>query len=608
MIVSMKKVSLLCLAGDTARTLDAVRELGVLHLRPVKTPEGDDLESARNAAETTRSALNVLQASAADANTAPLAAVDEAPEQIVKHVHDLETSRKALLDRADTLDAERASLAPFGHADPALLQRLDDQGISVRVFRVTGKTLPPPPEGAQTALLLRKTDACVVAVAGLGDFDYPGIELPRPSRSLAEVEQEYTAVQEDLRQVTRVLQAMTSSVGTLAALCAEQEEQVRYIEAREGMGSHERLAYLEGFCPAPDVERLRSEAARQGWGLVVRDPVEGEEVPTLVSMPRWVNPIRPMFEFLGIVPGYRETDVSSAFLVFLSVFFAMIVGDAGYGALIFLFTHIGRRKRPDAPPAAFRLLYVFSVCTLAWGILTANYFGISYTMLPAFLRVLRVDWLMDRDNSMTFCLLLGAVHLSIAHAWNALRVLNSPKAPAQAGWIFVTWFMFAGARSLLLGTAFPAWLYAVLGVGLAGIVGSVILQREWMGFALLPQDIIASFGDLVSYLRLFALGIASVKVAEAFNSMAGDVLVVLLGPFVGGSVVGLAVGLLLGFIVAGLVVVAGHGLNIVLCAMSVLVHGVRLNALEFSLHMGQEWSGFEYRPFARNARGAEPAV
>jgi V/A-type H+-transporting ATPase subunit I len=221
--------------------------------------------------------------------------------------------------------------------------------------------------------------------------------------------------------------------------------------------------------------------------------------------------------------------------------------------------------------------------------------------------MLRVDWLLDQDNGMTFCLLLGAIHLSLAHAWHALRMLNSPKALAQAGWILVIWFMYAAARYLLLGAAFPPWLWALIILGLTGIVRSVVLQREWMGFAMLPQDIIASFGDLVSYLRLFALGVASVQVANAFNTMAGELTVVTMGLFNNAPAEAVELGYLAAAVAAALIVILGHGLNLILCAMSVLVHGVRLNALEFSMHIGQEWTGRAYDPFRRLGTSIEPA-
>jgi V/A-type H+-transporting ATPase subunit I len=167
--------------------------------------------------------------------------------------------------------------------------------------------------------------------------------------------------------------------------------------------------------------------------------------------------------------------------------------------------------------------------------------------------------------------------------------------------------MFAGARTLLLSAPFPPAVYVLIVAGVAAVVGSVVLQKEWMGFALLPQDLISSFGDLVSYLRLFALGIASVKVADAFNSMAGSLSTVIMALFNDAPAAAVELGYLAAALVAAFVVVVGHGLNLVLCAMSVLVHGVRLNALEFSMHMGQEWTGRAYDPFRRAGASVETA-
>ena len=101
---------------------------------------------------------------------------------------------------------------------------------------------------------------------------------------------------------------------------------------------------------------------------------------------------------------------------------------------------------------------------------------------------------------------------------------------------------------------------------------------------MVPLNVISNFGDVLSYLRLFALGIASVEVAGAFNTMAQT------GGF-GDPLRGFG---------AALILLVGHTLNVGLCALSVLVHGIRLNALEFSMHLGLEWTGFEYRPFARD--------
>jgi len=115
------------------------------------------------------------------------------------------------------------------------------------------------------------------------------------------------------------------------------------------------------------------------------------------------------------------------------------------------------------------------------------------------------------------------------------------------------------------------------------------LKAEWFNHVMLPLSIVSNFVDVVSYLRLFAVGTASFAVAAAFNEMAL------------GDVRGLGSG-----IVAAFVLFFGHTLNILLAAMGVLVHGVRLNTLEFSSHVGMQWTGVPYRPFAREGAHAKP--
>jgi V/A-type H+-transporting ATPase subunit I len=294
---------------------------------------------------------------------------------------------------------------------------------------------------------------------------------------------------------------------------------------------------------------------------------------------------------IRILPGYREVDVSAPFLFFLTIFFAMIIGDAGYGLIFLTLTLLARHKMKTAPAGPFILMTVFSVATIVWGILSGAYFGLD--PLPAALkpfqdRIPLTAWLAERQNIMGLCLLIGSIHLSLAHLWNAIRAINSLRALAQLGWIALVWTMFFLARAMMFGLAFPK-LYVPIAI--AGLVAIVLfmtppnkLKEEWINHAMLPLSVMSAFGDVLSYLRLYALGVAGFKVAGAFNLLAG----------------GLGFDHVLTGLLAALILFASHALNVALSAMSVLVHGIRLNALEFSMHLGLEWTGFEYRPFRRN--------
>jgi V/A-type H+-transporting ATPase subunit I len=162
------------------------------------------------------------------------------------------------------------------------------------------------------------------------------------------------------------------------------------------------------------------------------------------------------------------------------------------------------------------------------------------------------------------------------------------RALAELGWIATTWVMFFTARSMVLGFDFPAWGMGVFGAGVLLIAVFMTpfrsIKSEWFNHVMLPLDLIGNFVDVVSYVRLFAVGMATFAMASAFNAMGA-------GMAEEGSIGGTIAG--------ALVIFLGHTLNILLAAMGVLVHGIRLNTLEFSGHLGLEWKGFPYRPFTR---------
>jgi V/A-type H+-transporting ATPase subunit I len=112
------------------------------------------------------------------------------------------------------------------------------------------------------------------------------------------------------------------------------------------------------------------------------------------------------------------------------------------------------------------------------------------------------------------------------------------------------------------------------------------MKKDWIHHAMFPLSMVNCFVDIVSYIRLFAVGLASLSVAQSFNDMAMQ--------FDWSRIWTLP-------IMAGILLL-GHGLNIALCALGILVHGVRLNTLEFSMHKGLEWKGIPYQPFTRKSQ------
>ena len=601
MIVPMKKLTLLCVAHDRAETLKALRDLGVLHVSPVVAPAGSGLDVAREKAAGLRRILDALPPPAADARR-----TGRDGGTVVAETSDLLEERKDWQERLDFLQSEVERLAPFGTFDPLAVKKLADKGVLLKLYRASAKSAPPLPEGVSAAKIgVRKTEA-YWALFGRRPFDWAGAEEQRMPEDITpeELRKEMERLQGALEKSAAELRAAAGDRPLVADLLAQAEAEVKLQEVRAGMGATEKIAYVRGFVPAADVAPVQAAAQKHGWGLVVEEPGPQDDVPVKLKPPRWATPIKAVFQGIDILPAYHEADVSVVFMLFFSLFFAMIIGDAGYGAIFLGLTWFFRKKLPKD---MFRLLLVTSGATIVWGLVTGTVFGISPEILArAGFDKIQIPFLTDparaAQNVMGLCFLIGAVHISIGHLWNVAELVRAKKLKAleQFGWVLTTWFMFFLADSMVLNGNMTSYLHLTeaqtgllwKGLGLAMAAGTVLIllfmmppkeiKDGWFNLALLPLNLVGNFTDVVSYVRLYAVGTAGFAVANAFNTMifGGD------KPWWG---------LLLGALGAFL----AHTLNVLLCVMGVLVHGIRLNTLEFSNHKGITWSGSAYRPFAK---------
>lgn len=576
MIVPMSKVTVLAIDCDRDRALEALRDLGVLHLDAVRPTESEDVEAARKEVEYVRTALDLLPRVARGRPTGRPAS------EIVRVVWRILHRRKEIADELGTLRHERERIAPLGRFNPDMVRDLAMRGVHIRLYQIGAKESFTVPKGAVAVEVGRQGAARYIALIQWGERpEIVAREVRLPEQSLEAIEQRIAELEAEDATLLAQLEEHSADRTAVEALAAEAEDRLRLAEARAGMGvlSH-AIVYLRGFCPTERLGDLRTAAARHGWGLVVEEPAPEDRVPTLLRLPRWATPIEPLMRFIGILPGYSETDISGAFLLFFGLFFAMLVGDAGYGLLFLGATLWARRRWPTLPRPLPHLMLAMSSATILWGALTGTWFGTQPAGIP------RVEWLADGENVKRLCFGIALVHLSLAHVWNIIRLGYRAQSLAQLGWLGITWTMFFFANTMVLGAPFPRAMLPVFAVSLGLVVIWMTplrqLKSEWFNHVMLPLNVVSNFVDVVSYIRLYAVGTASFAVADNLNRM--------LAPMLGSWRTAL---------IGALFLVLAHALNIALALMGVMVHGVRLNTLEFSGHIGLQWTGLPYRPFCR---------
>jgi len=586
MIVKMNKLTLICTAGQQEQTLDELRQLRAVHIEHIHSPSGDAIEQSKQALahiEKAKLALGSYNTpSSSDIISANIA------DEVCKCLQE----EAELKERLQWLQSEKERVKPYGQFNPESLQNLIDAGLTVKLCQYGIKETVSWPENVEVIEINRDKATIYAICIAKQSFDLPCSEMPIPTMSLADLTHDIDVVKQQLQTQFEKMIALAESRDQLEELYVSKQDELAFQEVKQGMASTEHLVYLQGYIPIDQIDAFEAAALHQGWGYVLDEISPDDQPPTLLRNPKWVDPIKAVLGVIGVVPGYKELDVSAVFLLFLSIFFALLIGDAGYGLLFIGLTLFAQRKNKQAPSYIFNLLYIMSSCTVVWGALTGTYFGVNFEYLPASLQHISNNWLrgngddsLAMNNVMFFCFVLGTVHLVIGHVWNFIRKINSWAALADLGWICSTLTMFFAVRMMVLGESFPSTMLYVLGAGLIMIVLSLIMEKEYFGLVTLALDVISNFVDIISYVRLYAVGAASFAIANAFNTMAIEAL---------GSK-----GIIVGGLIAALALFGGHALNILLCAMGILVHGIRLNTLEFSSHAGVQWGGIHYNPFKR---------
>lgn len=606
MIVKMKKAVVFMKTSQKEEALKRLRDVGVVHLSAVTPAENSNLEDLKRKAEQT----SIVQSILSDVKTKQKSSsVTFNGEQVVNEVMELKTERERLNDDSLRCANQISLLEPWGDFNPQDLKTLSEGGFALRMMIFTQKQLKELSENISYVVLQRSKKGVMVVLINC-DEELEGVELPIPEHSLGELRRRIEENQKLAALATEKIKSYAGAVGTLRAYSDELSARLEFETYRNGAQGDEAVSFLTGFVPVDSLEELKKACREASIGLALDDPLEEEPVPTKIKNGKIVSLIQPVFNFLGTIPGYRELDINGFFLFFFSIFFAMIIGDAGYG-LIFLLGSIAamvssKKKSGSVSPFAVLVAWL-SFCTILWGALSGNWFASQTIAQWPPLKALVVPALdafddMSSDTVKALSFIIGTIQISIAHIWSFFRGLKQQprlKAFTELGWLMICWGMFNLILMLILKMPMLPISYGFVGVG---VLFLVIFGKQddnhffknilkgVTGIVSTFLDTVSMFSDIMSYIRLFAVGLASFQIELAFSSMATSL----------SESMGIG-----GMIFAALILVFGHGLNMMLGVLAILVHAVRLNLLEFAGHLGQQWVGIQYQPFKNTKSNQE---
>ena len=543
MIVKMLHLDLVCLASEKEKTLTQLRDLGAVHL-DLSSAQGATVAAAKGAAADAEKAVRLILKSRGKEKDVNI------HERSVAEILAIDADRETLKGAKDELERTIRTYEPYGDFDPELAEQLLKDVEGLRDVVPLPEKLPPMRLSKMREKLDRIENRITIDVAKLAGSDENAILKRYPALA----------------------------------------DKIAFESAKELVGEQGELAYVSGWIPEPARGTFAAAVHENGWGALLREPADGELPPTLIEPPKMFRPMKALFSGLGIAPAYTEADVSVPFMCYFSIFFAMLVGDGAYGA-IFLAATLALRKK--LPKSWFILLTVFSSATVLWGLLSNTWFGAG---IPWCADWPTVKWLADPSyhNMMLLCFTIGVSHLMLARVWNGICRAPDSTCIAEFGWAGILLFMYLVTNSIVgIFPGIPQWGFWVLGVSVVAVFGFSVkpseLKTRGAELGMLPLNIMSALGDIISYVRLFAVGLASVKVAENFNSMATGLL---------SSDNALWLNALMCVAMVAILIM-GHTLNLAMAGLSILVHAVRLNTLEFSNHKGVSWSGYAFNPLKK---------
>ena len=598
-IVPLKKVTLFGPSIEADSILSRLQDWGCLHVIDVNPTGSSSVEMERTSPLV--EALAYLK-STPQHRSPPESIGEFRPTLIVDESLEIKRQEEELAERLELIEKSIETLKPWGQfARPTqgpltsmefvfLIVPLSQQGTLDELGEVTHE-------------VSRDSRQIQVVVINPHDSDsLPGQQIELGDESLEEWERQRSEALDELSDLRYRKLGLTKWIPSLAKLRDQAIDEAQRLMAADRVRIEGAVFALQAWIPSERVQDLTSLKNETGIAYHIEEPEESDDPPTLLRNPPKFSASEALVTFYK-TPRYDAWDPSLISLGSFAIFFAMIIADAGYGLLfgaltIFLWKRLGSQAEGKKLRT---LLAIIVAATVIYGVLCGSYFGVSPGKTSLLGRLAVID-AQSQSLMMPLTIAIGVIHLSVANVAMAWSLRPRLTALAPIGWVLVMIGVSVAAFTLAPveneRTRQALWtsgsILAVAGLACVFLFSSA---RPIFDLGIKNQFLRAIeglqgltgvsglFGDVLSYLRLFALGLSSAKLSETFNRL--------------GASAWDAAGW--GVIISIAIVVLGHALNLLLSIMGGVVHGLRLNCIEFF-----KWSlpeeGYSFRAFAKRAK------
>lgn len=603
MIAKMKKLTFLVYHKEYDAFLEELRQVGVVHVVKRQCGEMDArLQQLTRQWTLCKKVLADMQ-TVADGYMA--SSQEGEPEAILSLYDDYQKRRQELEAKLPQLDKNIALLEPWGNFDYASVQRLKEVGWNLHFFICPEADYQD--EWAETcnAIRIHEHSGNVYFVTLTKQVDSP-LELEPvrlPLCGLAEAENQKAEVQRQLDVLQQEFrQFCADSIPVLKdySICLQNDIDLLEVKLDGEQMADGSVLLLEGWVPEEEETKVRQMLDRSSVHYQVRAAQKEDKAPIKLKNNAFVRLYEVLTKMYGM-PDYAEFDPTPLIAPFFSIFFAFCMGDAGYGLILIALGFVLKKKMSVSMAGMMNLVISLGVFTTVIGAIFGTFFGVSLfdADIPQWMKQFMIAGKIEGttyDKQMVLALLLGVVHICIAMTVKAISStvrFGFKNSLSNWGWLLlVVGFISVGGLSFfeVISPEVSYWAYIIIG-GVAAI--GIYLLNTWgrnvlvnIGSGIWDTYNMATglMGDVLSYLRLFALGLAGGMLGGAFNQLA--------------FMVNDAAGPAIGWLPCGLILIAGHSLNVAMSCLSAFVHPIRLTFMEFFKNSGYEGTGEQYAPFA----------
>ncbi|ASB49747.1 V-type ATP synthase subunit I [Alkalitalea saponilacus] len=610
MIVPMLKYSFLVYHAEYKSFLKDLKHLGVLHIETKrKEPTSKMQELFRSHTDLTRT-IGQMRDRVKDKNVEGDKPALKSGDEVLNRIREVEGKLEQLNQQVGHLEKEAQQLMPWGDFSIDRVQELENSGVYFRFLVCRTKQYKPAWED----------DFFIQVISDQGDYRYflmidksedrtenpielPGAEeLQLPDKSLG-------AIRKEQEEIKKEIAIFNSELDLIAAHCMDALEAHSVVvkgELDESNAWHQtekevedQVMLIEGWVPKPKVDELNSYLDKNNILYVAKNSRDDEKVPVLLKNNRFARlfePIGNMYE----LPNSKELDLVPFFAPFYMLFFGFALGDAGYGLLIIAIAFW--LKYAKVKDVKFRRILTLAqwlgLSTVVFGVFTGTFLGINLMEAEVAWLERFKEYMIDPSYMFYLALSLGVIQILFAMVLKIINISIARSfryAYSTVGWLIL--LIGSGVTYVLKITgAFDETVASYSQNGVLIGSGALILlfsnpkRNILMNFLAGLWDVYGMLtglvGDVLSYIRLFALGISSAILGFVFNQLAFS-----LKPD----------NIILGPLVMVLVLVIGHSMTIFMAGLGAFVHPIRLTFVEFYKNAGFTGGGKAYAPFAEKS-------